>query len=147
MPDTPNFALPLLFAAQAQKEITHNEAIAVIDAVLTGCIEAVANDPASLAPQEGQMWIIGSAPVGAWSARAGQLALFTAGGWRFIVPMEGLRLLDRSANLLRMRRSSGWSARAAIADPAGGTTIDNEARLAIAAILAALRESAIVAAT
>lgn len=147
MPDTPNFALPLLFAAQAQKEITHNEAITVIDALLTGCAEALANDPASLAPAEGQMWMIGSAPTGLWSAMSGQLALFTAGGWRFVAPTQGLRLLDRAANVIRISTGSGWSSPSAIADPAGGTTVDNEARLALAAIVATLRESAIVPAT
>ncbi len=34
MTDTPHLALPLLAAAQAQKHVTHNEALAMIDALV-----------------------------------------------------------------------------------------------------------------
>ena len=34
MPDTPNLALPLIAAAQAQKHVTHNDALLALDALL-----------------------------------------------------------------------------------------------------------------
>jgi len=34
MPSTPHLALPLLAAAQAQKHVTHNEALAALDALV-----------------------------------------------------------------------------------------------------------------
>lgn len=147
MSATPNFNMPLLFAAQAQKEITHNEAIVLIDALLTGGVQGVANDPASLAPADGQAWIIGSSPVGTWSECAGQVAVFTPGGWRHVPAAEGMRLYDRAATAIRMYSGTVWSDPVAVAAPAGGTVTDSEARTAIAAIVAALRESGIIAKT
>lgn len=144
---TPNFNMPLLFAAQAQKEITHNEAIVLIDALLAGCVQGIANDPASLLPADGQAWIIGDAPTGSWSGRAGQVAVFTAGGWRHAPAVEGMRLYDRAANAVRMYSGASWSDPAAVAVPTGGAVTDSEARSAIAAIVAALRESGIIAKT
>lgn len=144
MSNTPNFHMPLLFAAQAQKEITHNEAIVLIDALLAGCVEAVVSNPASLSPSDGQAWIIGSDPVGLWAGRAGQVAVFTSGGWRFAPAAAGMKLLDRSAGVILRNTGSGWSAPTALADPAGGAVVDSEARSAITAILAALRESGMI---
>ena len=43
---TDRFALPLLATAQAQKEMTHNEALALLDAVVQPVVVAVA--PASV---------------------------------------------------------------------------------------------------
>jgi len=144
MPATPNLAMPLLFAAQAQKEITHNEAITLIDVLLCGCVEAVASDPAALVPQAGQAWIIGAPPVGLWSGRGGQLAVFTAGGWRFVPAVSGMRLFDRTSQVVRRCNGTSWPAPPPIADPTGGTTIDVEARSVLTALLATLRGSGLL---
>ncbi|WP_373487823.1 DUF2793 domain-containing protein [Blastomonas sp.] len=136
---TPNLAMPLLFAAQSQKEILHNEAIVVLDAITTGSAEALANDPSALTPAEGQLWIVGPDPVGAWSGRAGALALFTAGGWRFVSPLAGMRVYDRAAAMIRFCNGTIWTSTDAVAAPAGGDIIDAEARAALSALLIVLR--------
>lgn len=71
--------------AQAQKEITHDEALVLIDALLAGTVYGLSNDPAALSPQPGETWIIGSSPSGAWSGQAHRIAVFSAGGWRLAV--------------------------------------------------------------
>ena len=139
MSSTPNFSMPLLHAAQAQKEITHNEALVLMDALLTGIVEAVANDPGSLSAAAGQSWIVGPAPVGAWAGQAGKIAVFTEGGWRLATAPAQLQLLDRAAGLRRRFDGSDWIAYPAIAEPTGGSTVDIEARAALGAVLAALR--------
>ncbi len=144
---TPIFALPLLFAAQAQKEITHNEALVLVDALLAGCVEAVASDPASLEAAEGHVWIVGSSPVGAWEGHAAQLAIYTAGGWRFAPAVTGMRVHDRADGVVRIYNGSAWPAPPAIADATGGATIDIEARATLVTLLSALRANGMVAAT
>jgi hypothetical protein len=54
-----------------------------------------------------------------------------------------MRLLDRSTGQLRLHRG-GWTAPTAPATPAGGTTVDAEARTAIAGLIAALSEAGIL---
>lgn len=60
MSDTsPLLSLPYIHAAQAQKHVTHNEAIELLDAVTQISLEAVgATTPPSNAV-EGQDWAIG----------------------------------------------------------------------------------------
>lgn len=147
MSQTANFALPLLFAAQAQKEITHNEALVIIDALLGGCVEAVAADPAELEPAEGSAWIVGPSPVGAWAGKAAQIAIFTAGGWRFVVGVAGMRMYDRAAAIVRMHDGGTWSAPPAISGASGGMVVDVEARSTVALMLAALRSHGLLDAT
>ncbi|HWV59196.1 MAG TPA: DUF2793 domain-containing protein [Sphingopyxis sp.] len=138
MPITPRFALPLLAVAQAQKEVTHNEALTLLDALVHAAIEAgpLATPPASA--DVGQCWIVGAAPTGAWAGQDHAIAIQTQGGWRFAAPREGMQVtrLDDRAHL---RFEGGvWVEPAMVAAPAGGSVIDSEARSAIATLITQL---------
>ncbi|MGL1728872.1 DUF2793 domain-containing protein, partial [Vibrio parahaemolyticus] len=41
-------------------------------------------------PEDGQCWIVGTMPIGAWSQQANALAGWTAGGWRFVEALIGM---------------------------------------------------------
>lgn len=161
---TTHFALPLLAAGQAQKELFHNEALVRIDALLHPVVEALGTRTPPADPAPGQSWVVGPAPTGEWIGAAGQIALWCEGGWRFIVPREGLAITLREGGLRAVWRGGEWeigilaasqvvvggnrviaSRQPAIADPAGGTTADDEARAAIARVLAALRAHGLIA--
>jgi len=139
---TPRLALPLLFAGQAQKEFTVNEAHARIDALLHPAIEGEVNDPPGF-PADGECWLAGGTPTGAWDGHAGELACYEAGTWLFVAPRDGMRLLDRSTGQVKLYRG-GWNAPSAPAAPAGGSTVDAQARAAIAALLDVLAEAGIL---
>lgn len=139
---TPRLALPLLFVGQAQKEAFVNEALSLVDGLLHCAVEAVLNTPPP-APLDGQAWLVGASPTGAWSGRAGHLALRQGGNWLFAPPRDGMRVLDRSTGQDR-RYHDEWLAPAVPAAPTGGTTIDAEARTAIAGIIACLREAGLL---
>ena len=135
MPITPRFALPLLAVSQAQKEVTHNEALTLLDALIHATVEAGPLAEPPIDPAEGQCWIVGAAATGAWAERAPSIALWTAGGWRFALPRKGVQVtrLDDGA---RLRFDGGaWLEPATIGPPSGGATIDSEARAAIAALI------------
>ena len=159
------FALPLLHAGQAQKEMFHNEAVVRIDALLHPAVVAVGIDTPPPDPEPGQAWIVGDAATGEWAGRADQIASWTEGGWRFAAPRDGMELwVEGLAQPARYRAGAGWQAgvivasrieidgvqvvggqAAAIATPAGGATVDDQARAAIAAILDALRAHGLIA--
>jgi len=138
---TSRLDLPLLFAGQAQKEVTVNEALVSIDLLLHGAVEGVlAVPPAS--PAIGQCWIIGTSPQGEWAGHSGDVAGWTEGGWRFIPPAPGMRLYDRAAAAFRLFNGQ-WTIVSAPAAPQGGGTIDVEARAALAILFTRLSQAGI----
>jgi hypothetical protein len=160
---TARHALPLLAAAQAHKEITHNEALIR----LSGLVHAVVAGPPINAPPPspapGEAWLVGPAPTGAWEQQAARIALWDEGGWRFLAPVEGMLAWSAAERVHYRSEGSGWSAaawtansleiggktvvsarRPAIGDALGGTTVDAEARAALTAILVALRAHGLI---
>ena len=109
MPDqTPKLSLPLMQAAQAQKHVTHNEALELLDMLSQLTVEAFdATDPPAN-PGEGQSWAVGPGATGAWSGHGGDLASFRGGGWLFVVPRAGWRAWDRGAQQMRVYYSGSW---------------------------------------
>jgi hypothetical protein len=127
--------LPLLVAGQGQKDVTHNEAMILVDALLHPCIESLGRDEPPASPTLGQAWLLGDAPVGAWTGQGGALAVWTAGGWRFANPSAGTVLVDRATGRRHALGDAGWEEMLprpvpplAIAAPDSGAVIDVEAR-------------------
>ena len=142
---TERLALPIIAPGQAQKEMAHNEALALIDLAVQASVEAVGLEAPPPDPEPGRCWIVGNAPVGAWAGRAGAIAGWTAGGWRFVAPRPGLAAWSVADGVEVRCDGSGWRQGAAIAAPAGGGTMDTEARATLTAILAALRVHGLIA--
>ena len=138
---SPRAGLPYLFAGQAQKEPTVNEALARIDALLSRSVEGESGSPPP-DPADGECWIVGTGASGSWHGHEGDLAFFTAGAWLFASPQPGWQVYDRAAGLQRSWIDV-WRAPTLPSLPAGGATIDVEARAAIAAIIEELRSAAI----
>ncbi len=90
MPDTtPNLQLPLILPAQAQKHVTHNEALRVLDTVvqLSVLTRTLTVPPAT--PSVGDRHIVPTGAVGDWAGQTGRIALYAATGWEFIQPLTG----------------------------------------------------------
>lgn len=141
---TPRYALPQLFAGQAQKEFTINEAHALTDALLHPAIEGESSTPPS-DPAEGECWLVGIAASGDWTGEDGKLACREAGNWLFLTPRDGMRVLDRSSGQ-DIRYLDGWQRAEPPAEPTGGPVEDSEARAAIAELVEALQVAGVFAA-
>ncbi len=141
MPETtPNFGLPMLHVGQAAKELTHNEALMLIDALLLGRVKAIAYDPLSLTAAPGDLWIVGSGASGDWSAMEDNLALKTDGGWRFIVPARFTRLFNEAEHCF-VHFDAGWHLPAALPVLQPSTTEDEGARALLSALVIALESN------
>ncbi len=140
---TPRLGLGLLFSGQSQKEFFVNEAHALVDALLHPAVEGEADAPPPT-PEEGECWLVGDTPTGAWADRAGSVASYQAGSWIFAAPRDGFRLLDRPSGQ-EIRFLDGWQRPATPPEPTGGTTVDAEARAAIVALIEVLITSGILA--
>ncbi|RAI31962.1 DUF2793 domain-containing protein [Rhodoplanes serenus] len=89
MTDTPHLGLPTLAAAQAQKHVTHNEALHRLDALVMLAVadRDFASPPG--APAEGDRYLVPAAAAGGFAGRAGQIAHYVDGGWDFYAPRPG----------------------------------------------------------
>lgn len=161
---TARFALPLIAAGQAQKDVAHNEALAALDLIAQAAVGGVGVDMPPASPAMGACWIVGAAPTGAWSGHPGALAGWTEGGWRFVAPREGMTAWVGGADGFARFVGGAWVVgslagatltlggsqvvgprRPAIADPAGGAIVDTEARAGLSAVLTALRTHGLIA--
>lgn len=134
---SPRFALPLLFAGQAQKEFYVNQAHLLTDALLHPVVEGTLGAPPATA-ESGQAWIVAAGASGLWSDQPGRLAIRQGGTWFYAAPVQGMRVFDRSAGCLAIF-SDTWRHVTAVPLPSGGTVVDSEARAAIGILVAALR--------
>lgn len=104
---TVNLALPYILPAQAQKHVTHNEALQVLDATVQLVIKARQPSPPA-APLEGEcFWVLAGA-TGAWSGRAGRLAFRQDGDWIFIAPGRGWCAFERGDGRLKIFDGADW---------------------------------------
>jgi len=164
MSQTSRLGLPFIEPGQAQKELFHNEALRRLDVAVAAAAETVGDDSPPGSPTEGQCFIVGTAPTGAWAGHAGAIAGYAAGGWRFVAPVAGMRALDKVSGQTATYDGAAWvvgtikgaklelagtqvvGARlAAVANPTGGASVDAEARAAIVAILDRLRSHGLIA--
>lgn len=164
MSQTSRLALPMIEAGQAQKEVFHNEALRRIDIALAAAVETVGSNLPPSNPVDGQCFVVGTAPTGAWAGQAKAIAGYAAGGWRFVAATAGMQALDESSGYAATFDGTAWvvgtvkgvklelagtqvvGARgAAVVNPAGGSVVDVEARAAIVAILDRMRTHGLIA--
>ncbi|WP_236960835.1 DUF2793 domain-containing protein [Methylobacterium durans] len=110
MSTTRHLALPLLAAAQAQKHVTHNEALALLDALVQlACLDKDRTAPPA-SPAEGDRYLLAAQnPTGAWAGLSGQIACFEDGVWIGLQPRPGwLAYLVDEAELY-LCTGGGWT--------------------------------------
>lgn len=109
MPDiSPILSLPYLQASQAQKHVTHNEALRRLDILVqlgVAGFGALAPPPA---PEDGEIYALGAGATGAWAGRDGDLAAWLDGSWYFLTPQEGWRAWSRQDAALRIWNGADW---------------------------------------
>ena len=163
MDQTARFAIPLLAPGQAQKEFFHNEALERVATLLCPVAEGPPQSNPPSDPAVGTCCLIATGATGDWTGKDGSIACFTAGGWRFVQPVEGVGVVEQGAGEEWRWRSGMWERgvmrgqevhingqkvlhqrQPAIAEPAGGEVIDAESRAAVRAILTALRAHGLI---
>ncbi len=114
-------------------------------------------------PAVGSCYLVGAGATGAWAGQDGSLACFSEGGWRFVVPADGLSLVDRVSGQQWLRYNGAWETgivraqevrvagetvvrnrQPAIEDPSAGAVVDSECRASVFQILAALRAHGLI---
>lgn len=110
MTTTPRSALPLLAAAQAQKHVTHNEALLQLDALSSARLldRDLAAPPAS--PADGDAYLVAAGASGDWTGQSGRIAFAVDGAWRFYAPFAGLMAYVADEAAFLVFDGAAWSA-------------------------------------
>lgn len=86
---TPILDMDELAAAQSQPEVIVNAALRTLEAAMQISALGYQNDPPG-SPSEGDRYLVGDTPTGAWAGHAEELAYYS-GGWQFLQPLPGWR--------------------------------------------------------
>ena len=110
MSSSPILGLPYIANSQSQPEVTHNEALNMIQTILVGAISLGGNTPPG-SPNNGDSYLIGPAPTGAWAGHDNAITSYINGQWYFVpgydengavIPMnsvqEGLRIFVKDSD-------------------------------------------------
>jgi hypothetical protein len=115
-----NLALPYLAASQAQKHVTHNEALQILDAVVQLCVLSRDQSDPPATPELGARYIVGPAAIAAWAGHEEQLALWAGTTWIFIAPQLGWRAWVADAGIEVVWSDDQWQAMPILDNLPGG---------------------------
>jgi hypothetical protein len=109
MTDTANLGLPCIEASQAQKHVTHNEALRLLDTLVQlAVLDRDLTAPPG-APGEGQSWIVKAVASGAWLGHDNEIAAWQDGGWQFSPPRIGWLAYVVDEGALVAWNGSAWA--------------------------------------
>lgn len=92
MTTTPNLSIPMLVENQALGEVTHNQALIIIDAFLNGAIESRTTTAQPGSPSDGDVYLLPTSSTGAdWAGNDGKIAIYNNGWQYFLTPKAGWR--------------------------------------------------------
>jgi hypothetical protein len=116
MPDslaTNNLGLPYIAAAQAQKHVTHNEALRKLDTMVQLAVldSTLTTPPGS--PAAGDRYIVAASATGAWDGHDAEVATWVDGVWEFTAAEPGWLAFDIGAEAILVWLDGAWTPAAA----------------------------------
>ncbi|MBW4707188.1 DUF2793 domain-containing protein [Roseobacter sp. YSTF-M11] len=109
MADTSSsLSLPFIQPNQAQKHVTHNEALRILDVLTQLSVLADDQPTPPVSPTEGERYIVGDNGTDAWLGHDGDVALFENGLWQFFAPKGGWRAYVLNRETLIVHDGTDW---------------------------------------
>ncbi len=109
MTDTIHLGMPFIEGSQAQKHVTHNEALRILDAaVQIGVLDTDQTAPPPT-PADGDRHIVAGGATGAWAGHDDAVAVREDGAWRFLAPRLGWCAWSDADGLLLVYDGAAWT--------------------------------------
>ncbi|MCC5972434.1 MAG: DUF2793 domain-containing protein [Rubellimicrobium sp.] len=105
---SPRLSLPFLQPAQAQKHVTHNEALEVLDGVVQLSVASRTESTPPASPGPLARHIVPAGATGSWAGQTGRVAVWQQGGWVFLAPRTGWLAWVEDEGQLVVRQGADW---------------------------------------
>jgi hypothetical protein len=86
---TVNLKLPFILPSQAQKHVTHNEALIGLDGIVQLSVRDRTHAVAPVTPAEGDRYLVATPASGDFAGHEDEIAYFADGAWMFFSPRPG----------------------------------------------------------
>jgi len=110
MANTNQLGLPLVQAAQAQKHVTVNEALARLDGLVQLIVTSRSVGTPPVVIIDGTAYGVPIGAVNEWAGQDGKLAVARNGGWDFVQPDRGWRAMILDEGLPATHDGTDWRA-------------------------------------
>jgi uncharacterized protein DUF2793 len=108
MTDTTNLALPCIEGSQAQKHVTHNDALRILDTLVQLAVADRDLTAPPGAPAEGQRWIVKAGATGLWAGHDNAVAAWQDGAWQYSAPQTGWIAFVADEGTLVVWNGTAW---------------------------------------
>jgi hypothetical protein len=105
---TTHLGLPYLLAAQAQKHVTHNEALRLLDAMVQLSVLDRTRTAPPASPADGDRHLVASGATGVWSGWDLNIAYRIDGAWIRLVPRVGWQVWVADEGVPLVWTGSAW---------------------------------------
>jgi hypothetical protein len=116
MDQTPNLKLPYIMPSQAQKHVTHNEALRLLDAVVHLSVKSRVQTGAPATPISGERHIVASLATGLWAGKDGMIAFYIDDGWSFVAVAKGWLAYVEDEGRLLVFNGTEWEVTGSVPD-------------------------------
>ncbi len=106
---SPILQLPYILPAQAQKHVTHNEALRLLDILVQLAVISRNLGVPPVSPVIGNRYIVKTPAGGAWVGQVNKIAVFTATGWEFLAPQAGWQAYVQTSSELVAFDGTVWA--------------------------------------
>lgn len=105
---SPILSLPYIQPSQAQKHVTHNEALRQLDAVVQLAVISAELTTPPVTPQEGDRYIVATGATDIWSGQDTAVAVWADSAWTFHRPLVGWRADVQGSGAALRFDGTGW---------------------------------------
>jgi len=119
MANSPNIGLALIEQSQSQKEVTVNESLLKIDALLNTSVISISTMSPPLNPMMGDLYIIPPVSLEEWAGKHSKLAYYDGSAWNFITPKKGASFFVADEEIFYFYDGIIWQEQAIIAQTTG----------------------------
>ena len=108
MDNTENLGLPYIMAAQAQKHVTHNEALRMLDGIVQLSVVSASTINPPAGPAAGDRYIVPSNATGEWVDHEAEIAAWQDGAWAYLTPVDGWLSWVAATSKLKVYAVGQW---------------------------------------